>query len=252
MDTMTPRHEQKELARSFLETLEASLGQQLPGPTAVSSWVRSTVAAAKSDETKAHLRTPEPAFLHGRVVPVLFSTLQSGPWALNPEQAREALLNEYFREMPEFCTRSPSRSTLHPFDKAMGASAVQVYRRWAGRGKRRALTQACPDFAVTTPFKAPTVFEGKYFSGGSRDRARRELVVNIYQAFYYRSLPQLPEGGDGRRWDYDYACMLAFDASQDGTLKAAWEDLDVKVRRSFWNDANVYVMVLRGNPQNEG
>jgi hypothetical protein len=243
-------HTHKELARLFLKTLEKSLNERMPGPAMMNSWVRRTVAAAKSDDSQAHLRNPESAFLNAKVVPVVFSTLQDGPWALTREEAREALLNEYFRGMPEFCTRSPSRSTLHPFDKAMGASADEVYRRWTGQGKRRALTQACPDFALTAPFKAPTVFEGKYFSGGSREKAKRELVLNIYQAFYYRSLPPLPSGVDGRRWDYDYACMLAFDASQEGTLKEAWDNLDEVVRTSFWDDANVYVMVLRGSPYN--
>jgi hypothetical protein len=42
-----------------------------------------------------------------------------------------------------------------------------------------------------------------------------------------------------------YACLLAFDASPDGTLQQSWESLPGKVKRGFWEGANVYAMILR-------
>jgi hypothetical protein len=73
------------------------------------------------------------------------------------------------------------------------------------------------------------------------------LVSDIYQAFFYRGLPRVDATKRGHpEWDYDYACLLAYDASPDGTLVAAWEALDSSVRQSFWDGANIYVMILRG------
>jgi hypothetical protein len=39
---------------------------------------------------------------------------------------------------------------------------------------------------------------------------------------------------------------MAYDASPRGTLKAAWEGLPGKVKRSFWEGANIYVIILGG------
>jgi hypothetical protein len=237
----------KDLARSFLERLEDKLSEHLPGPGAMDSWIRRKVAAAKSDKTATHLRNPEAAFLNGQVILHVFETLQEGRWALSSEQARAALLNEYYRSMRDCCSGSPSRSLLHPFEKAMNAGAGQVYKRWAAAEKGPSLKQACPDFALRDPFPAPIVFEGKYFARGTLDKAQRELANSIYQAAFYRSLPPVPATARTASWDYNFACMLAFDASPGGALKEAWQSLDNKVRKSFWEGANVYVMVLRGN-----
>jgi hypothetical protein len=46
---------------------------------------------------------------------------------------------------------------------------------------------------------------------------------------------------------YDYACLMANDASPEGTLSSAWTELHPQTRRSFWEGANVYVMILRGS-----
>jgi hypothetical protein len=46
-------------------------------------------------------------------------------------------------------------------------------------------------------------------------------------------------------WGYDYACLMAYDASPTGTLTSAWTALDGRTRRSFWEGANLYVMILR-------
>jgi hypothetical protein len=39
--------------------------------------------------------------------------------------------------------------------------------------------------------------------------------------------------------------MLAGDASEEGSLQRAWEALPTKVKRDFWEGANIYVMIVR-------
>ena len=70
-------------------------------------------------------------------------------------------------------------------------------------------------------------------------------MTDIYQAFFYRGLPSLPAAKKRPDWNYDYACLMAYDASTLGTLSSAWRDLPLQTRRSFWEGANVYVMILR-------
>ena len=92
-----------------------------------------------------------------------------------------------------------------------------------GRRALRLSSKAAPT-SLREPCRHKIVFEGKYFSNGSLTYAQKELVGDIYQAFFYRGLPFVPQTRRGRaKWDYDYSCLLAYDASPMGTLKAAWE-----------------------------
>jgi hypothetical protein len=43
------------------------------------------------------------------------------------------------------------------------------------------------------------------------------------------------------------ACLFAFDATPEGHFLNAWSSLDSKVRKGFWEGANIYVMILRGS-----
>lgn len=108
------------------------------------------------------------------------------------------------------------------------------------------LTQACPDFAICSPFPYHIIFEAKYFKGRSAVTAKRELVADAYQAFFYRALPTDKTKDKRPDWDYDYACLLAYDASPNGVLKDAWCQIDSQVKRGFWEGANVYIMIVRG------
>jgi hypothetical protein len=236
----------KDQALEFLKELERTLNRKLPGPTDMASWIRCTVTAAKTDDKQKHLRLPEAAFINGQALPVLFDLLQSHG-KLSSEQGPQALLNEYHRMMPKISRQSPIRSVRHPFQKIMGADPSEVYRRWTDPDKGGALTQSCPDFCLRDPFPHSIVFEGKYFPRGSLEFAQRQLVADIYQAFFYRGLPRLVATDKHPEWNYDYACLLAYDASVAGTLTSAWTALDPRTRRSFWEGANVYVMILRGS-----
>jgi hypothetical protein len=72
-----------------------------------------------------------------------------------------------------------------------------------------------------------------------------ELVSSIYQTVFYRGLPYDFSRQNGPAWDYEFACMLAGDVSEERSLQRAWEALPRKVKTGFWEGANVYVMILR-------
>ena len=236
----------KDQALEFLKELQKTLNMELPGPADMESWIRSTVKAAKTDDKQKHLRLPEAAFLNGKALPVLFGLLKTHA-GLSEERAQQALLNEYHQTTPDISRQSPIRWERHPFRKVLGASASDIYLGWTNPEKGRALTQSCPDFSLRDPFPHSILFEGKYFPRGSLEFAQRQLVTDIYQAFFYRGLPRLAATKKRPEWNYDYACLMAYDASPKGTLAAAWTALHLQTRRSFWEGANVYVMILRGS-----
>ncbi len=232
-------------AKAFLDSLATAISRRTPPGTAMERHIRRTVAEAKQDDNKKHLRLPEAAFLNLFAVPTLFDELQA-PGGLAQEQARDALLNEYHHCMPQFSKAGPYRTIQHPFKKLMAAPASAVFASWTTNEDNWGLSKCGPDFALRAPFSHRILFEGKYFSKGSKEYAGRELVKDIYQACFYRGLPPVPAKNGHAEWDYDYACLLAFDASPQGTLLAAWNDLGEPVRQSFWESANVYVMILGG------
>jgi hypothetical protein len=76
------------------------------------------------------------------------------------------------------------------------------------------------------------------------DAARRELVSGIYQCFYYRAHPDATESKTHPAWQYKYACLFAYDASENQSLVKAWETLHTKVKEACWGTANIFVIVL--------
>jgi len=243
----------KHEALAFLQDLERTLNSTLPGPADMESCVRRTVAAAKTDDKQKHLRLPEAAFLNKKVIPAVSEMIQSYS-GLSKDQARLALLNESHRSMPDFSCYSPIRWERHPFKKEMvGVSATDIYKAWADHEKGHGLTQSCPDFSLRNPFPHSILFEGKYFPrrSGSLEYAQRQLVDLAYQAFFYLGLPRLAATKKHPKWGYDYSCLLAYDASEKGTLISAWTTLHPRMRRGFWDGANVYVMILRGMAEAE-
>lgn len=235
----------KTSAYDFLTNFEKALNSRLPPAREMEPWIRKINAESKSAEAKRHLRIPEAAFLNGHVIPILFDAIQVSH-ALSKEQARAALLNEYHRSLPEYSEKSPIRWAHHPFRKVLAGSPTEIYRGWTNPDQGGALTQSSPDFSLREPFPHTILFEGKYFSNGSLEYAQRELVKDIYQAFFYRGLPALQAAKGHPDWSYEYACLLAYDASPKGTLAKAWKDLDVKTRKAFWEGANIFVIIAGG------
>jgi hypothetical protein len=97
--------------------------------------------------------------------------------------------------------------------------------------------QAWPEAGLSAPFPHKIIFEAKYFDRGSAAAAQSQLVAAIYETAFYRGLPAC----DG--WAYDFGCLVAFDVSASGDLKAAWDVLPSK--QLFWGDANVFVLMVR-------
>lgn len=237
--------DKKTAAKAFLDRLATAISRRTPPGTAMERHIRRTIAEAKQDDNKKHLRLPEAAFLNLFAVPVLFEELQS-VGGLTEEQARAALLNESHPSMPQYSTAGPYRAIEHPFNKTMVATASAIYASWTTKDDHWGLSKCGPDFALRPPFSHRILFEGKYFCKGSQEYAGRELVKDIYQACFYRGLPPVPATNGRAEWNYDYACLLAYDASPQGTLRAAWDALGEPVQQSFWKSANVYVMILGG------
>jgi hypothetical protein len=234
----------QDTAHRFLQSYEASLRRDLGCSEVLAARIRERATAAKADASVPHLRRPEEVFLNELAVPRLFKELQT-QLGLSSDEARTALLSENHKHMKSMCSTTPARSVRHPFDKSLAPNAREVIEHWRS-GRSNALRQSCPDFALRAPCPFSIVFEGKYFDEGSRDKAAAELVRNIYQTFFYRALPRVPGSGNRPPWDYEYACLVACDASPGGVLLEAWNSIPQAVQRGFWEGANVYVMVVRG------
>jgi hypothetical protein len=227
-------HQRKHDAYAFLKKLEKTLNSILPPPTKLRTEIRKTAGDA------------EDAFLRQFVIPELHR-LMSEYDEMDASKASQALLSEYRTLRKTICSGTPARSQKHPFKKIMGTKPTSIMQQWMA-GHSNALTQSCPDFATREPFPFKIVFEGKYFEKGGPGRAATELVSSIYQGFFYRGLPYEPSRKSGPAWDYEFACMLAGDVSEEGSLQRAWEALPKEVKKGFWEGANIYVMIARGTP----
>jgi hypothetical protein len=230
-------------ARSFLEALDRSLNAKLPPADQLGPIIRQTATHSKTDANKKHLGLRERVFLYEYVIRHVFDQMQSVD-GIGEADARAAFLCEGYRNVPQYCSGHPARTEPHPFTKIIGSSTPEVFSKWA-EGKGKSFTRPNPDFAFREPFPFKIVFECKYFEQGTAEKAARDLVSDIYQAFFYRSLPYVAPKGKGAPWDYDFACLLAYDASPRATLLAAWSKLTEAVQLGFWRGANVYVMILR-------
>src|SRR5882757_3936320 len=93
--------ENKALAFKFLESLQNLLEASLPAPSEMGEWIRETVATSRTDPSRKHLRGPEAAFLNGPVTPSLYKAIKEHG-KLTDSEAKQALLNEYFRGTREF------------------------------------------------------------------------------------------------------------------------------------------------------
>ncbi|MGA3307172.1 MAG: hypothetical protein ABSD08_00975 [Xanthobacteraceae bacterium] len=236
--------DEREIARTFLNGLHERLLVELPAPVAMRKAVDELVADARVNKIK-HLNQPEYAFLNHFAVPIIFDYMRS----IEPadELRRKALLSEFYRNMPAYHLNSPRRYPRHPFGK-LPRDPLRILQRWRGEERstngsvRCPLHQACPDIAIGEPFPHRVVFEVKYFTGNDGER---QLVNGVYEAFYYLAMPNVPASKTHPAWQYKYGCYLAFDASEEGSLHAAWHNLNSTTREGFWNGGNLFVMIVR-------
>jgi predicted glycosyltransferase len=99
--------------------------------------------------------------------------------------------------------------------------------------------------SISTPFPFKIVFDAKFFTGKSPSVADEALVTGVHEVVFYRGLPSASSEYAARSgWSYDFGCLLAYDASAGAFLQKAWDS--VLSKRLFWDDAHVFVMILRG------
>lgn len=237
------RATQKNEAYQFLKGLRKHLNANLPSPQQMREKIREIVTSSKNNDQQKHLNVAEAAFTNHFFIPRIFDVVSQH---VGKSNAPQCMLTEYVRMRPDFCWNTPIRTERHPFSKGIAHNPQTIMRRWKGDPNKQTI-QSAPDFALCKPFPFKIVFESKYFDKGGPEKAATELVTDLYQAFFYRALPYVPPTKRNPSWDYDYACLLACDASADGTLYKAWESLPSKVKHGFWEGANVYAMILRGD-----
>jgi len=231
-------------AYEFLRNLHSYLDDSLPPVAEVKQCVPEIVASAKASTDSRHKAFAEAAFLNQYVAPSINSFFMR-ELGMSGIEAKRALLSESYRSLPDICSGSPARSKHHPFQKALGVSPQDVIKQWRGEGKGNALVQSCPDLAIREPAPIKVVIEGKYFDQGGVVAASSSLAKDLYQSFFYLALSKVPETKTHPAWDYDYSCLLAYDATPNGSLVQAWQDIDENVRRGIWEGGNIYVMILR-------
>ncbi len=244
MTETDPSVTQKDEAYQFLQGLKGYLNKTLPPPQRMRKEIRELVTSARKSNEQKYLKNPESALTNRFLIPYIFNFVSERMGKLN---AQQCMLSEYRIMRESHCARaSPQRQERHPFSKAIADGPEAITRRWKGEPNKQTI-QSAPDLALRNPFPFNIVFELKYFEKGGSKKAATELVTDLYQAFFYRALPYVPATKDKPSWDYNYACLIACDASPDGALCQSWESLPPKVKRGFWQGANVYAMILRND-----
>ena len=126
----------------------------------------------------------------------------------------------------------------HLFSKDLETAPKSVMEKWRSEGL---IYQAYPDLGITAPAPFKIVCDAKYFEKGSVAEAEKALVKGIYELVFYRGLPH-DTNDTSSGWNYEFGCLIAYDASETKTLKSVWNSL--KHRHRFWDDSNVFVIVI--------
>jgi hypothetical protein len=232
-------------AFQFLDGLEKRLTKRLPSPDVMAKQVSAVWNKPNADKTpREKLACKENIFLYHYVIPQVFIHLLSTN-ANDEAAARRSIRCEYFKKFPELSNRNAFRRGGHPFPKDIfGVSGSAVMEKWRSPPSNLPIYQAYPDLCLSDPFSFRTVFDAKYFDAESSTAAEDALVSGIYETMFYRGLPpSLNKSGDSD-WEYDFGCLLAYDTTRSGYLMEAWNSVTCKPL--FWNDARVFVMILRG------
>ncbi len=230
-------------AFQFLAALEVRLKSHLPLQPEMAAKVAAVWNKPEGEKSpRENLACKENIFLYHFALPEIFDQLRQFS-DLSEVDARRSIRCEYFNKFPEYSSRNAFRRAGHPFPKSvLGMSAKKVMSQWRSAPTKFPMHQAYPDMALSDPFPYRIVFDAKLFESESPAAAEAALVNGIYETAFYRGLPPSADHDDDSDWNYDYACLLAYDASAGGHLRAAWDSVTCKPL--FWNDAGVYVMVI--------
>ena len=232
-------HSKKDEAFEFLSSLQNVLVQFLPNPAAMKKAMLELSNASASEH-----RIRENRFLYHFVFRQIHAQMQTVS-GIGPEEARLSLLCEYHAKVSDIASGNAFRRAGYPFGKAV-RSIQDTMLSWTADVKRSfPLNQAYPDFAIRAPFPHKIVFDAKYFDRNSHADAAKSLIEGVYEAAYYRGLPKVPSvTAYEPEWNFEFGCLLAYDASSDGVLEEAWNS--VRNKSAFWGGGNIYVMILRG------
>jgi hypothetical protein len=231
----------KEDARRFLLRAQEELTAGFPEKFGLRKIVREAVSSENGSRPESS--DPQTAFLHAYLIPLIFALVRmSGD--IREDDARQCLLCRDYEHVSEYSSASPARTEVHPFTKFLNATTADLRSRWIA-DDQKPLVRSCPDFALRAPFRFNIVFATKYFERGRVERATRDLINAMCEAFFYRALPYVPPRGSAPAWDYDFGCLIACDVSYDGALMAAWDSISESVKRSLWDGAGVHVMLLQ-------
>lgn len=230
----------KDAAYDFLKQLEKRLNEAAPSP----AQLKSTVDAIwhkpkhlKTEREKIESKENIPFFF--LAVPQIFEFGQAHT-GLSDVEMRKALRCVYYSKFPEFSASNVRRKSGYPFSKEWKRTS-EVIRSWQKSPQSSTpANQAWPEAGLVPPFPWRILFEAKYFAEESVGAAESSLVNGVYETAFYRGLPVDDD------WSYDFGCLLAYDVSENGYLKQAWES--VADKRLFWDHGHVFVMIVR-SPQ---
>lgn len=237
MTTATDILSAKSEANEFLNGLSYFLKEKIPCRAEVAAEIQKMAKKQGKGEKEVPY---ENYFLRLFVIENLFKYVVL---KVGQERARGSMACESYEHFPEISASTPASLLKSPFKKVLGASTRSTVKKWWDLSKPP-VAEACPDISLQSPHKI--VFEAKYFRYGEIGAAKTVLVSSIYQCFFYRGLPKWQGNKTRAAWDYDYACLLAYDATEKHSLSRAWDALHKDVKKGCWDGSNIYVMLLPG------
>lgn len=237
---MKPTKTTKQAAYDFLKQLEKRLQEAVPPPMELKGEVDAVWQKPKHLKTEREkIESKENLPFFSLAIPQIFEfgKAQAG---LTDAEMRKALRCVYYRKFPEFSASNVFRKNGYPFSKKWGVSTSEVMQSWQKpRSSNIPANQAWPEAGLVTPFPWCILIEAKYFEEDSLSAAESSLVHGVYETAFYRGLP-----ADGD-WSYDFGCLIAYDVSDKGHLKQAWDSVVDKT--VFWEHGHVFVMIVRSS-----
>lgn len=224
---------EKQSAFDFLFRLQKKLNSEMLAPLAVQELIGRIRAKPMYERTPKELLACNENLCFYLALPHVFSSMTE-VHGINAVSARQSLLCEYYTKFPEFSSGNSYRRQGFPFGKDTTKSTAEILKGWRNPYKSPPENQAYPDLCLSHPFPFRTIFEAKYFNTNNLNAAEKALVTGVREIAYYLGLP----------WDYEYGCLVVYDASENNLFQAAWESIAAK--RLFWDDGNIFVMTVRG------
>jgi hypothetical protein len=230
----------RQKAYDFLTGLWRHLNQKVPPPGTIRDWIAQKKRGAAPGKDVGY----ENLFVEEFVLRAIPEYLRREA-QLTTEEIFTAFLTEADSPKKEkLSSGSPASSRKHLFKKVFGVTPSSVVNLWWDKSQKFPMAQSCPDWAFRAPCPHRVVFEAKLFRQGGIDAAKTELVKAIYQCMFYRGQPLMPEIGKHPVWDYEFACLMAYDSSERQSLVEAWNTVRSEVRDGCWDSSNIFVMVL--------